>query len=193
MATYTPDQQRRIIDITRDAVAASLQQRRCQPTLTDADAFLHEPRGCFVTLHSASHDLRGCIGTFDASSPLIDNLIEMAGASAHDPRFTHDPVTLDELLRLHIDVSILTPMQPIDDPRKLRLGIDGIYIVDHSGGHFGGHVSGCFLPEVAPEQNWDVETTLSMCCAHKMGLAPDAWREPTKLKFFVFQSSVISE
>lgn len=78
-------------------------------------------------------------------------------------------------------------MQPIDDPRKMHLGIDGIYIT----GPF--RQSGCFLPEVAVEENWDVETTLTMCCAHKMGIAPDAWRDPTKLKFFVFQSTVISE
>ncbi|MFA7237153.1 MAG: AmmeMemoRadiSam system protein A [Phycisphaeraceae bacterium] len=190
MDTYTPDQRRRILTIVRGAIAASLRDEHPRPELTETDAFLREPRGCFVTLHSQARDLRGCIGTFDASAPLIDHLIEMAGASAHDPRFTHAPVTPGELPRLHIDVSILTPMQPIDDPRKMRLGIDGIHIV---GKRFGSHVSGCFLPEVAPEQNWDVETTLSMCCAHKMGLAPDAWREPTKLKFFIFQSTVISE
>jgi uncharacterized protein (TIGR00296 family) len=100
------------------------------------------------------------------------------------------PVTTSELPRLNIEVSILTPLDPMDDPMDLRLGIDGIYITDTS------HTpprSGCFLPQVAVEQGWDVPTTLSYCCAHKMGLPADAWRQARHMQFFRFQSIVIDE
>jgi AmmeMemoRadiSam system protein A len=176
-----------MIDTAREAVRAAV---ACQPSpeVTDVPGELTEPRGCFVTLHNREQ-LRGCIGTFEADAPLIENLIAMAGASARDPRFTDDPVQEDEVDVLSIDVSILTPREPIDDPLDYVIGQDGQYVV---GKRFGSRVGGCFLPEVAAEQGWDVPTTLSMLCAHKMGLDPDAWRAPTKLQFFRFQSIKVS-
>ena len=69
---------------------------------------------------------------------------------------------------------------------QVRLGVDGIYIRSHDR-------SGCFLPQVAPEQGWDVEQTLTAGCAHKMGLAEDAWRAPTDLQFYCFQAIVFGE
>jgi AMMECR1 domain-containing protein len=85
---------------------------------------------------------------------------------------------------------VLTPRQIIADPTRMRIGIDGIYI---TGLRFGAPVSGCFLPQVAAEQNWDAATTLGMCCMHKLGLDADAWRPPTTLTFETFQAIVISE
>src|SRR5206468_5834019 len=49
----------------------------------DADA----TRGCFVTLHQKSGELRGCIGTFERQ-PLWQAVRNMAVAAAlNDPRF----------------------------------------------------------------------------------------------------------
>lgn len=186
---YDPTQKAEIRQLTRQAVGAALAGKRMTRP-ADCTPFLLEPRGCFVTLHHG-HDLRGCIGTFEARHPLIDTIIEMAGASTRDPRFVGNRVTLDELNQLTIEVSILTPLEPLDDPLDLRLGVDGIYIIDHSSG--GMSRSGCFLPQVAPEQGWNVEQTLSFCCSHKMGLDPDAWRGKCDLRFFRFQAIVISE
>ncbi len=188
---YNDARQRRILEIARRAVDAAVHRRKLTPVVADDEPFLLERRGCFVTLRRRGDgELRGCIGTFDNASPLIENLVNMAGAATRDPRFVMDPVTVDELDRLRIDVSILTPMQPIDDPLKMRIGIDGIYIVADAPR---GRQTGCFLPEVAAEQGWDAPTTLSMCCAHKMALHPESWKPPTELKFFVFQSSMIAE
>lgn len=188
---YSPAQQQRILAIARAGAAHALGGPAVDTVAGDDEAYLLEPRACFVTLRRRrDRALRGCIGTFDADPPLIENVAQLAGAATRDPRFVDDPITRDELPALHVDVSILTPVMPIDDPTQMRLGIDGIQI---TGKRRGSRVSGVFLPEVATDQGWDVETTLSMCCEHKMGLSPDAWRPPTKLTFAIFQSIVVEE
>jgi len=188
---YTDEQQRRILQIARQAVAATLRGEKVEIEIDPAERFLREPRGCFVTLHNRLGLLRGCIGSFDATQALGQNLVRMAAAATRDPRFVAQPVTVRELSELVIEVSVLTPMQPIDDPLKMRIGTDGIYIVGQR--YYGQPISGCFLPGVAVEQGWDAAQTLSYCCAHKMGLAPDAWCPPTDLEFYVFQSVVMRE
>jgi len=185
---YSHHDQQAILSLARLAVQRALEgQRLARPA--DCPPALLEPRGCFVTLRRGDR-LRGCIGTFEANDPLADNLIAMARASACDPRFVDEPVTVDELDQLSVEVSVLTPRQRIDDPAEYRLGIDGQYIV---GKRFGSEVGGCFLPEVAVDQQWDLPTTLSMLCAHKMGLDPDAWRPPTRLEFYRFQSIKVTD
>ena len=47
-----------------------------------------------------------------------------------------------------------------------------------------------FLPQVAPEQGWNVEQMLSHLSA-KAGLSPDAWKQDTQ--FLVFQADVFGE
>lgn len=136
--------------------------------------------GAFVTLRNGPH-LRGCIGTFDASEPLVATLERMAVASLSDPRFASMPVSHRELSELRIELSIVSPMTPIADPQTLSLGIHGIYIRQ-------GHRSGCFLPDVATEQGWTVEEFLAQCCAHKAGLPPNAWRSPeTQVSVFTVE------
>ncbi len=188
--TYNFPQRQRILSIARTALGEMLTTGDVRPAQPAADEqFLHQPRGCFVTLHHRHGHLRGCIGTFDASDVLHRNIVRMTAASTRDPRFTSNPVVLAEYNDLIVEVSVLTPMQRIADPRQMRLGVDGIYIKSNRQ-----NVSGCFLPQVATEQKWNVEQTLSYCCAHKMGLSSDIWKSPASaLEFFVFQSIIISE
>lgn len=162
------------------------------PDVEAADPYLREPRGCFVSLHHRHGHLRGCIGTFETTIPLIHSLTRMSVAALRDPRFIwSNPVVLAEVNDVHIEVSVLTPMQPLEDPLSLRLGIDGIVI---RGQREGKPLSGCFLPHVPLEAKWNVEQTLSMCCAHKMGLPEDAWRAASgELTYFRFQAAVFSE
>jgi hypothetical protein len=187
---YSLEQQRRILRIARAAVAASLEGHRYEALIEPHEHYLLEPRGCFVTLHHERGHLRGCIGTFRADSPLGHTVADIAHSVVHDPRFVDDPVVSPELEQLVIDVSVLTPMQKIEDPRKMRIGVDGIHI---AGRRFGRRVSGCLLPQVAVEQGWTAEQTLSYCCKHKMGLDAQAWHPPTKLEFHVFQSIIVDE
>ncbi len=62
-------------------------------------------RGCFVTLHTKSGDLRGCIGTFTSERPLWETVGDMAIASAtRDPRFS--PVAAEEIDACVLEISV---------------------------------------------------------------------------------------
>jgi AmmeMemoRadiSam system protein A len=166
-----------LLKTARDTVEAVINRQPTQKAESD-DPQLNAPCGCFVTLKNHGR-LRGCIGQFTSTSPLIELVVEMAKASATgDPRFFGDTITADELQQLDIEISVLSPLQRTDKPLDLRLGVDGIYIKR-------GRASGCFLPQVATETGWSKEEFLSYCCAHKAGLASDAWRDPeTEVNLF---------
>ena len=170
-------QKKILLKTARDSVEAVITGG--PPTKPESDdPELNAPCGCFVTLKNQGK-LRGCIGQFTSEGPLIELVGQMAKASATgDPRFFADPISAGELDQLDIEISVLSPLQRTDDPLSLRPGTDGIYIKR-------GRASGCFLPQVATETGWSKEQFLSYCCAHKAGLAADAWREPdTEVYFF---------
>jgi AmmeMemoRadiSam system protein A len=163
-------QKRTLLTVARDTVKAVVTGGP-MPELESDDPELNAHCGCFMTLKNKGR-LRGCIGQFTADKPLIELVAEMAKASAtSDPRFFANPITPRELKELDIEISVLSPLQRTDDPLSLRLGVDGIYIKR-------GCLSGCFLPQVAAETGWSKEEFLSYCCAHKAGLAADAWKDP---------------
>jgi uncharacterized protein len=163
-------QKQMLLRVARDTVKAVI-AGGALPKPKSSDPELNAPCGCFVTLKNQGQ-LRGCIGQFTSDRPLIELVVEMAKASATgDPRFFADPITADELGRLDVEISVLSPLQKTDDPLSLRLGVDGIYIKR-------GCTSGCFLPQVATETGWSKKEFLSYCCAHKAGLPADAWKDP---------------
>lgn len=130
------------------------------------------PGASFVTL-TRSGDLRGCIGSLEAYQPLYKDIQKRAvQAATQDHRFT--PVTPDELAKLTIEISILTPPTPLayTDPadliNKLKPGIDGVTI-EYQGAR------ATFLPQVW-EQLPDPERFLSHLCG-KMGAKENLWRE----------------
>ena len=148
------------------------------PAVTSDDPDLNVKQGCFVTIKNGGR-LRGCIGKFTSDKPLIELVSEMAlSATTHDPRFFLDPITANELESLEVEISVLSEMELTENPASLRLGIDGIYIVN-------GAKSGCFLPQVATETGWTEEQFLTHCCVEKAGLSARAWEEPdTKVYLF---------
>jgi AmmeMemoRadiSam system protein A len=171
------EQKQTLLKVARDTVEAVIGQKKTTKSESD-DPELNAPCGCFVTLKNRNR-LRGCIGQFTSDSPLIELVAEMARASATgDPRFFGDPITTGELEKLDIEISVLSPLKRTDDPLNLRLGVDGIYIRQ-------GRASGCFLPQVATETGWSKKEFLSYCCAHKAGLAADAWKDP-KTEVYLF-------
>ena len=156
---------------------------RSKPDLRDAPPATRSKMGAFVTLNDkATGALRGCIGEILPTRSLVDAVAERAVDSAlHDPRFM--PVTERELGNLRVEVSALTPPKPVSSWRDIVLGRDGMTL--EKGGAFA-----VFLPQVAPEQGWDLETTLS-CLSQKAGLSADAWRDGAK--FETFQAEVFHE
>jgi uncharacterized protein (TIGR00296 family) len=85
---------------------------------------------------------------------------------------------------VEIEVSVLTPPCAIAAPEDFIIGKHGI-ILECRGR------TAVFLPQVAPEQNWDREDTLTHLC-YKAGLPFRAWQsEDAKLS--VFTALVFSE
>jgi len=176
-------QRNSLLRIARDAVRAAVAGIPTPKPQSD-DSVLTTPCGCFVTLKSGDR-LRGCIGQFISDRPLVEMVAEMARASAtKDPRFFADRITVRELSRLEIEISVLSPLERTDNPQDLRLGVDGIYIKR-------GYASGCFLPQVATETGWTAEEFLSFCCSHKAGLPTDAWKDP-KTEVYLFTAEVFN-
>ena len=123
--------------------------------------------GAFVSLY-VNGRLRGCIGTFSEHEPLHSTVENMAlSAATTDSRFS--PVTVDELEKLRIEISVLTPKQLISGPEEIILGKHGIYI-QH------GMNRGTLLPQVAISQNWNVEQFLGNCAKYKAGLTWNGWK-----------------
>ena len=148
-----------------------------------SDSPVFRKMGAFVTLNdTTTGSLRGCIGEIMPMRPLVGAVVARAVDSAlNDPRFM--PVTERELANIRVEVSALTPPSPVESWRDIVLGRDGMTL--EKDGYFA-----VFLPQVAPEQGWDLETTLSYL-SQKAGLPADAWREGAK--FETFQAEVFHE
>jgi AmmeMemoRadiSam system protein A len=172
---------KRLLQIARSAISAEVAGATSAPSEADPDL---PGRGVFITLRKFG-DLRGCIGTFTPQGNLSDTVRAMAASAAHDPRFVQMPIREAELGDITIEVSVLSPLQPIANPLELEAGVHGIYVRR-------GVQSGCFLPDVATERAWDAETFLSICCEQKAGLEPDAWRTPGT-EVFVFTVEKFSD
>ncbi|NBV83959.1 AmmeMemoRadiSam system protein B [bacterium] len=143
------------------------------PEAADSPLF-SQHRAAFVTLKKEGQ-LRGCIGSVFASRPLSDEVqFQAVNAALHDTRFT--PVTPEEFKILDIEISILSPIWRCDRLSDIRLGIHGIILKK-------GRHQALYLPQVAIEQGWDLNTTLSSL-SEKAGLDPEAWRTNTELYLF---------
>jgi hypothetical protein len=139
---------------------------------------LQKPAGAFITLKELG-ELRGCIGHIFPKEPLYRAVVINAiNAAQHDPRFY--PVQAEELPEIELEVSVLTPPQPIASYHDFEIGKHGI-ILKKDGR------AAVFLPEVAVEQNWNREQTLSQL-AKKAGLPPDAWQTGAKFEVFTTQT-----
>jgi AmmeMemoRadiSam system protein A len=144
--SLSEDERRRLLDLAWGSIRNGLATGA--PSRPDPTAFagrLREPGAAFVTLHRAG-DLRGCIGHLEASQPLVIDVADNAFAAAfRDPRF--DPLAEWELDGLDLDISILTPPEPIqfrdesDLLSQLRPGTDGLILEDRGR-------RGTFLPAV---------------------------------------------
>ncbi|MHB8077824.1 MAG: AmmeMemoRadiSam system protein B [Candidatus Krumholzibacteriia bacterium] len=187
-APLDADERRFLLALARDVVEATAAGRR-PPTPRDvADRLglaltprLAAPRGAFVTL-TRHGELRGCIGYIEGVAPLARAVAEnAAAAAARDPRFP--PVGPEETADLHVEVSALTPLRDVAGPAEIVIGRHGIVLAK-------GRARAVFLPQVAPEQGWDRDTTLRHLSL-KAGLPPDGWRAGAR--FAVFEAEVLAE
>ena len=139
-----------------------------------ADSVLRKELGAFVTLKIGGR-LRGCIGRIVGSGPLYMTVVRMAQAAAfEDHRF--QPLSLDELGRVDIEISVLGPILPCPDPEAIEIGRHGLVIVKQGR-------QGLLLPQVPVEWGWDRLTFLDQLCA-KAGLKAGEWKEGAELLWF---------
>ena len=116
---------RLLLDLARQAVVATVGGRVHAFDPSDLlpkehAAALLAPAAAFVTLREGG-ELRGCIGTLATDRPLWKSVISAAiSAASHDPRFP--PVAAHELPSLTIDVSVLGPAVPLEDPAAFQPG-----------------------------------------------------------------------
>ncbi len=176
-------EQDRLLTYAREVVRAEL-AGAAEPGLDDPKLAGADFSGAFVTLRKLGQ-LRGCIGTFSPSGTLPETIAEMAVAATRDPRFLHMPIQPAELGEIDIEISILSPLRRTQDPLSLELGKHGVYIKR-------GHMSGCFLPQVATEQGWTKVQFLSRCCDGKAGLPADAWKDPNT-EVYLFTAEIFGD
>jgi AmmeMemoRadiSam system protein A len=91
-------------------------------------AWCTQPGATFVTLRWRSGDLQGCIGTLQAERSIVDDVAHNAvAAGTRDPRTK--PCTLADVDNLHVELSILSPLERIGSEADIRVGVDGIVLV----------------------------------------------------------------
>jgi AmmeMemoRadiSam system protein A len=168
----------RLLTLARRALTAQI-ERLALPDLPD-DLHL-TAAGVFITVYCRG-ELRGCLGALEGVERVAELVRRLSCEVAHaDHRF--EPLRLDELREVTLDVSVLTPPQMVADASEIVVGRDGLIV--ESGRH-----RGLLLPQVATEHRWNRETFLEHTCV-KAGLARDAWRRGATI--FRFEAEVFGE
>ena len=136
------------------------------PSFEPQSEALQQQRGVFVTLRRGQQ-LRGCMGSLIARQPLYLEVQRSAlMAALDDPRFP--PVTLEELPQLHLEITVLGPLEPVVSKDDIQIGTHGLVIVKAG-------QQGTLLPQVAADRGWDADQFLVQLC-RKAGLPDDAWQ-----------------
>jgi AmmeMemoRadiSam system protein A len=180
MPSLSEADRKSLLELARRAVVEAVSLQKPAGRIPHSGVF-GEKRGVFVTLHARGR-LRGCIGVIEAFEPLGESITRCAASAAfEDPRFS--PVSQEELRELQIELSLLSPPEPIL-PRDIEIGKHGLLISQAA-------KRGLLLPQVAVQHKFSREQFLEETC-RKAGLAADAWQEP-ETQILGFTSEVFSE
>lgn len=178
----SPAERQTLLKLARQSIERAVAKRPLpRLNLEEFSPALRENGASFVTL-TIQGELRGCIGALEAYQPLVQDVCEHAAAAAlEDYRFY--PVTPAEVPLLNIEISRLTPPQPLEYQQpaellaRLRPGVDGVILRD-------GIRRATFLPQVW-EKIPKPEEFLSHLCL-KMGASANLWRQ-RPLQVFTYQ------
>lgn len=156
-----------LLHLARAAIGEALGEPAGPTVLPE---WAERPGACFVTL-KLDGELRGCIGSLRAWRPLSEDVRANAVTAAlGDPRFS--PLESGELPRVRLEVSLLSPLEPVECSdeaallRRLRPGVDGL-MLEHEGHR------GTFLPAVWRELPEPAQFVRQL--KRKAGLDPDFW------------------
>lgn len=163
-AEFSSEERAQLLRLAHESILSELEHRPIP--LDPPTPHLAQPRGVFTTLYLRGA-LRGCIGYVLPVSPVYHAVAGTARAAAfQDARFPH--ITLPEAPDLEIELSILSPPQPIA-PEAIEIGRHGLLITMIG-------LRGLLLPQVPIEHHWDRTTFLEQTC-RKAGLPLDAWQK----------------
>jgi AmmeMemoRadiSam system protein A len=180
MLSLSEAERRSLLELARRAIAEAVSLQKPAGGIPQSGVF-GEKRGVFVTLHARGR-LRGCIGVIEAFELLGESIARCAAnAALRDPRFS--PVRVEELPELEIEISLMSPLQPIL-PENIEIGKHGLLISQ-------GSKRGLLLPQVAVEHKLGRDQFLEETC-RKAGLNAKAWQEPDT-QIFGFTCEVFSE
>jgi AmmeMemoRadiSam system protein A len=147
--------------LARLSIEAQLEGGDDEPPVKAAGALM-ESRGVFVTLRTVSTRLRGCAGT---ASPTATNLVHETwhcarAAAFADARFP--ALQKEELRRVRVAISILSPLEPVTSLSELDPVQYGIQVTADDG-----H-TGLLLPALAGVDTVAEQVRLAR---HKGGIA----------------------
>ena len=170
-------QRRELLSLAKNAILGYVKHKKTYEADT-SDTRLLANGATFVTINRNGM-LRGCIGNIQPVMPLYKAVIRNAiAASSKDYRFS--PMQKEELTDMEIEVTVLSPLEPLKDIKNIKIGTHGFYIVN-------GANSGILLPQVASENNWDVNTFLENVSL-KAGLPKEAWKNSN---LYIFSADII--
>ncbi len=178
-SNLSDDDQKFLLDIARKSLESYIIEDK-ELGLEDINQVIPESikkrQGGFVTLKTKDQGrLRGCIGEILPSRSALEVVLErVISAAIHDPRFS--PVQKEELSNILIEISLLSPPEKIEHYQEIQVGIHGV-ILEKNGR------SAVFLPQVAIEQKWNLETMLTQLSL-KAGLSANDWKNQSD--FYVF-------
>lgn len=168
---FSHDERTLLLRLAHESILSALERREIP--FDPPTPHLAEPRGVFTSLYLRG-ELRGCVGYVSPVGPVYRAVAETARAAAfEDTRFY--PVTQPEAQFLEIELSILSPPQPIA-PEEIQIGRHGLLIGMHG-------FRGLLLPQVPTEHHWDRITFLQQTC-RKAGLPADAWERGATVEAF---------
>lgn len=183
-----------LIKFARENIESFLKENRRIPVPTDIKNKFGDKYGAFITLNQfnvSGNPLRGCVGYIEPTFPLYEVVHRVSiSAAVEDTRFPS--VTLEEMNKIVIELSILTPPEliQVESPEeyldKIVIGRDGLIAEQ-------GMRRGLLLPQVPVEhgRDWDVETFLSHTC-QKAWLPSDSWKNKST-KIYSFQAILFEE
>jgi AmmeMemoRadiSam system protein A len=176
-----------LLGLARDSINYGFDNKAPLPVhLDELPTALAAPAATFTTLRLADA-LRGCCGRLEAAEPLATDVAHSAFTAAfRDPRF--EPLRRDEFEAVSLEVSVLTPMEPMqvtgeaDLLGQLQPGVDGLVIAE-------GWRRATFLPKVwenLPEPRHFLEQLKLKC-----GLPQDYWS--ARLEFRRYRTATYVE
>jgi len=181
---YSLDEKSVLLTIALDSINSGLDHGTpVRLNSEDYSTRLRAQRASFVTLNHGEA-LRGCIGTLEARTSLVESVAYNAWAAAfRDPRFA--ALTMSEISDLSIQVSVLSPLKRVviaseqELLEKMVPGEAGWVLQE-------GANRGTFLPAVWSSLGEPAEFLRQLKI--KAGLSPDYWSDTLEISRYTTDS-----